>query len=426
MLYYADKISENIRRREPEGYLICVNVPIARSGTQQYMQDELGFPGEKMVTVYRPEEEVFSPATMSSFEGMPVTNDHPDTEDGVTAENSQFYAKGHVQNVRRGKGEERNMLVADLVIMDPDTIQAVLDGKREISCGYNYNLCEEDGRFIQRQIRGNHVAIVDKGRAGKRVCIKDSAPKKERRLPKMEKEKKNHVGILSKMLASFVRDAEPEEVEAAVDAIEEITTDAELTETPTPEALPVQQQDEEAPDKLDTVIELLNKLLAAKTVDEDPAAKEEDPLAKLEDDLNEIEKKEEEEETFAPDEDPEEPEAHFVDPEQINEEDEEPEAIEGEEEEEEENVMDKRACDAARMALNVIKPVIAKLPAAERKAAADAAVAAIRKSSGLDAKPSRNAYVALKKRRKAGDSKREDPSELGKRITAARNINYQK
>ena len=88
--------------------------------------------------------------------------------------------------------------------------------------------------------------------------------------------------------------------------------------------------------------------------------------------------------------------------------------------------MDKRACDAARMALNVIKPVIAKLPAAERKAAADAAVAAIRKSSGLDAKPSRNAYVALKKRRKAGDSKREDPSELGKRITAARNINYQK
>ena len=29
MLFYADRISENIRKREPEGYLICVNVPIA-------------------------------------------------------------------------------------------------------------------------------------------------------------------------------------------------------------------------------------------------------------------------------------------------------------------------------------------------------------------------------------------------------------
>ena len=41
MLYYADRISDNIRKREPEGYLICVNVPIARSGTQKYLMDEL-------------------------------------------------------------------------------------------------------------------------------------------------------------------------------------------------------------------------------------------------------------------------------------------------------------------------------------------------------------------------------------------------
>ena len=87
MLYYASRISDNIRRREPEGYLICVNVPIARSGTQEYQQDEIGQAGQRLVTVYRPEDEVFSEATMSSFEGMPVTNDHPDTVDGVTIDN---------------------------------------------------------------------------------------------------------------------------------------------------------------------------------------------------------------------------------------------------------------------------------------------------------------------------------------------------
>ena len=148
MLFYADRISENIRRREPEGYLICVNVPIARSGAQKYMQDEVGQNGDGMVTVYRPEEEVFSKATMASFEGMPVTNDHPQAEEGVTVDNIQWLQKGHCQNVRRGTGAESNMLIADLVITDPVTIQEVLDGKREISCGYNYELCDEDGKLV--------------------------------------------------------------------------------------------------------------------------------------------------------------------------------------------------------------------------------------------------------------------------------------
>ena len=42
MLYFAERISEHIRKREPEGYLICTGVPIERYGTQQYMKDELG------------------------------------------------------------------------------------------------------------------------------------------------------------------------------------------------------------------------------------------------------------------------------------------------------------------------------------------------------------------------------------------------
>ena len=84
-----------------------------------------------MVTVYRPEEEVFSKTTMASFEGMPVTNDHPDAEEGVTVDNVQWLSKGHCQNVRRGTGNESNMLIVDLVITDPKTIQDVLDGKRK-------------------------------------------------------------------------------------------------------------------------------------------------------------------------------------------------------------------------------------------------------------------------------------------------------
>ena len=425
MLYYADRISQNIRKREPEGYLICVNVPIARTGTQEYLQDEIGQEGDGMVTLYRPEEEVFSEATIASFEGMPVTDDHPDTDEGVTAENSQYLAKGHVQNVHRGTGDERNMLIADLFINDPTLIEKVLDGKREISCGYNYELSEEDGKLVQRQIRGNHVAVVDKGRAGKRVCIKDSAPHFERRKKKMAN-KKNHVWILSKMLGRFAKDATPEELEAAVDAIDDITNaDTPTDPIPGTATKPEDVVKDEAPeDKLDAILTKLDALLNKGATDEDP---EKDPLEQLEDDLDALEVKEEEtpaeepeEEPYAPDEDPDEAESHFVDPAEINEQDEDMPIPE-------EETVDCKARDAARAAIKAIKPIIAKLPEKERKAAADAAVAAIRKNSGLAKRPVKNDYISLKraKARKASD-KSAATADLANRIMAKRNVNFKK
>ncbi len=42
MLYYGTKISDNLSRREPEGYLLCLNVPVARTGVQEYLPEELG------------------------------------------------------------------------------------------------------------------------------------------------------------------------------------------------------------------------------------------------------------------------------------------------------------------------------------------------------------------------------------------------
>ena len=404
MLYYADRISDNIRKREPEGYLICVNVPIARSGTQQYQQDEIGEHGEKIVTVNRPEEEVFSEATIASFEGMPVTNDHPDTDDGVNSENISFLQKGHCQNVRRGTGPNKDLLIADLVITDPQTIQDVLDGKREISCGYNYVMDEEDGKYTQRQIRGNHIAIVDKGRAGKRVCIQDSAPNNERSKPKM---KKTYSRILAKMLAKFAVDAEPEELEEAVDAIEDITSAQEEPETP-PAPAPEEGEDE-GDDVIKSIMDRLDAIEAKlNATDEDP---EEDPLAKLEKDLDSIAgeepvKEEEKEEIITPDEDPDEAEI--------------------EEEEKEEPVMDCKGRDAALAAIKMVKPLIAKLPPAERKQAADNAVAEIRKMSGMNEKPVRNDYVALKKaRRKTADSAT-SAADIGRRIMEKRNPNYKK
>ena len=201
MHYYGTRLSENISRREPEGYLLCLNVPVARTGTQDYLAEEIGMPGTDLVPVFRPEDEVFSPETVASFEGMPVTNDHP--PEGVDVSNIRALQKGHAHNVRRGSGEESDLLLADLIITDPHLIDLIMDGKREISCGYTYELCREGDGYVQRKIRGNHVAVVDAGRAGPRVCIKDDLT--ERRKKTMKKS-------LSKILARMARDGDTETV----------------------------------------------------------------------------------------------------------------------------------------------------------------------------------------------------------------------
>ena len=237
--------------------------------------------------------------------------------------------------------------------------------------------------------------------------------------------KKSYGRILAKMLARFAQDADPEELEEAVDAVEDITSPAEEPAAPAPQP-PVPEQD--AGD--DVIQQILNRLDALEkkngATDEDP---EEDPLAKMEKELDAMEGAEEEpvvaeekeEEFVTPDEDPDEVESHFIDPEKINEGD------EDEVTEEEVTEIPSEDCkgrDAARIALNAIKPIIAALPANQRKKAADAAVAQIRKASGLSEKPGKNQYIALKKPRKKASDSTADVSEIGKAIMARRNPHY--
>lgn len=173
--YYGDKISERIAKT-PEGFLICQDVPISRTGYQEYLASELmenPTNKHKIIPVYRPAKEVFDIRSLASFEGKPVTNEHPDED--VTPENYTRYSCGHVQNVHVGDGEDSNKVLADLYITDPNLIHLIENGKREISCGYYAEERRDDsGHFYQTKIRGNHVAVVKSGRAGNKVCIRDS------------------------------------------------------------------------------------------------------------------------------------------------------------------------------------------------------------------------------------------------------------
>lgn len=160
-----------------EGFLLCRDVPIARIGELLYADGEVPVEAtpDGLIKINRSPEEVFRPETIASFEGKPVTLDHPD--DFVTPETWRQLAVGTVQNVRQGQGIENDYLFADLLITDAQAIEDIRAGLREVSCGYEADYEQvEPGRGEQRNIIGNHVALVERGRCGPRCAIGDKEP----------------------------------------------------------------------------------------------------------------------------------------------------------------------------------------------------------------------------------------------------------
>lgn len=149
---------------------------------------------------YRPPEEVFHADSMASFEDAPVTDGHPARL--LDSRTATKHAVGYVKDTPRRDG---NVVASRIVVQDAAVIDAVVSGKkRGLSCGYECDYDPTPGvtpdgeRYdgVQRNIRGNHLAVVKYGRAGPEATIRldegdavmvtDSDPKKspEPRTPK--------------------------------------------------------------------------------------------------------------------------------------------------------------------------------------------------------------------------------------------------
>lgn len=161
-----------------EGFL---RVPgkAARTGIQEYLASELGLKDRApndIVRVYRPAEEVFNDVSLQSYLGADVTNNHPSTL--VNASTYRNTSVGVVTSVGRQDGD---FVTVDMVIKDKDAIKAVETGKCELSAGYTAVYDDTPGTtpegepydFRQTQIKINHVAIVDRARAGAMARIFD-------------------------------------------------------------------------------------------------------------------------------------------------------------------------------------------------------------------------------------------------------------
>ena len=265
LAYYGYTISPN-QLETGEGFLICRNVPIARTGEQEYLGRELGLTGadsDSLITVRRSPDEVFSDAALASFEGKPATNDHP--PDLVGPDDVSIYEKGHAQNIRRGAGEWADYVLADLHIHDRELIDAIQNGKREISCGYECEYVKNgDGTYSQKHIRGNHVAVVERGRAGKRAAILDSA-NKEQAEKRPERKAMKKKGLFFKLFGQAVKDKSPEEIEQlAMDAAAAFDEEGEVPKKEEAEEKPTEKKEAEDESAIDGIVDKVLARIAAK------------------------------------------------------------------------------------------------------------------------------------------------------------------
>ena len=170
------------RHKDENGYLFVDKSPILRSGILEYYGSELLPEGadtvdgvkvdpDKIYKVYIPEEEIRKGA--ETFKMIPITDDHTWLgDDGEDAKDYQVGMTGENVYVEDG------FLYVPLKFTGKDIVDEVESHeKEELSSSY-YNRFEKSKNseydFIARDIKGNHLALVDKGRCGSAVRVLNS------------------------------------------------------------------------------------------------------------------------------------------------------------------------------------------------------------------------------------------------------------
>lgn len=116
-------------------------------------------------------EEVFAEKSLASYKGKPVIITHD--AGYVDTDNVKEESIGTILSEGYREGDD---VRAEIIIHDTDSLKKYK--MRELSCGYNLRLDETPGIWegqpydaIQRDIEINHLALVDKARAGEQARL---------------------------------------------------------------------------------------------------------------------------------------------------------------------------------------------------------------------------------------------------------------
>ena len=300
----------SVRTKDENGFLHVAVSNITKEVVNPYYGREIpgwqerGLDPDRVYYGYRAGTELEKGA--STFSGLPLLLDHH-------IEDAEAPQKEHrVGTVGTDARWEAPYVKAALVVTDADAIRAIEDGSmRELSCAYRYDPVWEAGTFegvdydfIMSNIRGNHVALVEEGRAGSDVVVADAKPREDT-IKHLEK-------IMKNLFKRFrgAKDSDPAVEQKEVDLAQAIL-DLHKIDPNTGEIVDITEDEEKAgavkaavdaiagklePEELGALAEALeafvepvgdNEPEPAKdeeaAEDEDPEAKDEDETAKDED-----------------------------------------------------------------------------------------------------------------------------------------------
>jgi uncharacterized protein len=160
--------------RTPQGF-IKAPAFFTRTGVFQYKKAD-----GTIVRELRHPDDVFNAESLNTLKGIPLTNDHPEIM-LIDSKSAKKYMSGYTGDALDLDGEK---VGGTVTITDKDLIEAIEDGKKQqLSCGYTHVAVDESGVYMgekydvrQTNIIYNHVASVDRGRAGPEVRLRlDSA-----------------------------------------------------------------------------------------------------------------------------------------------------------------------------------------------------------------------------------------------------------
>lgn len=181
----ADKaiaMDKSMRSFDGNGHLIVERTIITKVAVNPYFGREipnyerLGLEPDKIYNLLRDPKELEK--ALSSFKGVqllikhtPVSADDPHNDLTVGSVGTDIEVEG-------------NDVYASLRVFDKYAIELIESGKlQELSAGYAYTADMTPGEFngqgydgVMRNIHGNHVALVERGRIGRDAIISDGLP----------------------------------------------------------------------------------------------------------------------------------------------------------------------------------------------------------------------------------------------------------
>lgn len=167
------------KKIDDSGFWLIEDNPVSRAGVFPYLGKQISdaLDPDKIYYVLRPADELSNPETIKSFDGIPFIDDHQMLGEGFMPYDKRP-GGGVLYDVYFDGGELRGKLK----IFSEALKEKIENDKKELSLGYlcDYELTPGDynGQHydaIQRNLRGNHIALVDNGRMGSNIRVYDKA-----------------------------------------------------------------------------------------------------------------------------------------------------------------------------------------------------------------------------------------------------------